>query len=464
MQGDTPQVVVNGVAEARDIFIKQGAHTQNRPASRFQLLMRDGYFPSAMNGPKWRNARKMWQVILNPTAAKKYIPYQELESEQLLVDILDNPLNWRDHIDRFTNSLGMMMVNGYRITTSRDPIVKETLEDLYDMSRLGFRGKLLDFWPFLWKLPVELLPICREARKLARKHRDYIWTNYSTVKRKAELGKSLPSFNQAIQEKLKEGWEGVSEIEGAEIGQHLLSGATDTTASTLTTCIAALCLFPEVQRKAQKEIDRVVGPDRLPRVEDAENLPYVQQLILELQRWITAVPLSLPRATNGFVAWGKYGIPEETGLILNIYAIHHDPALYPEPHIFRPERWEGKLEAAHAENQLLFTFGAGRRTCPGQKLAEKSLFIVISRWLWAFNISHAKDKHGNKIPINTEDLRPGVIVRLNPFPADIKPRAPTRADLIRQVWQRNCDSLLDADYQWKTTPAEIAKLIERNGI
>lgn len=252
VRGDTPQVIVSRAAEAREIFVKQGSQTQDRPPSRFQLLMRDGYFPSAMSGPKWVTARKMWQFMLTPSDAKKYIPYQELETEQLLFDVLNDPLNWNDHVERFTNSLGMIMVNGYRITTSKDPIVKETLEDLYDMSRLGFRGKSLDLWPFLWKLPIGLLPICREARRIASKHRDYIWRNYLKVKQKAEQGMGIPSFNQAIQDKLKEGWNDTTEIEGAEIGQHLLSGATDTTVSVVLTCIAAMCLDPEAQRKAQE--------------------------------------------------------------------------------------------------------------------------------------------------------------------------------------------------------------------
>ncbi|EAS37458.3 uncharacterized protein CIMG_02812 [Coccidioides immitis RS] len=456
MQGDTPQIIVNRAAEARDVFVKQGAYTQNRPPFRSIMLLRDGYFPSLMNGSKWQNARKMWQVVLSSSAIKNYIPYQELESEQLLLDTLNEPLLWYDHLERFANSVGMVMVNGYRITSSSDPIVKETVEDLYDLSRVGFSGNMLDFWPFLERV-VWTLPIYKVGRRMAKKHKDYIWKNYFGVKQRAEQGTRLPSFNRTIQERLQEGWTEVSELEGAEIGQHLLSGSTDTVVSTLTTCIAALCLFPDVQRKAQEEIDRVVGPDRLPRGEDEINLPYIQQLLLEAQRWCPAMPLCVARVTSGPVSWGKYNFPENTGLTINTYAIHNDPELYPEPHIFMPERWEGRIKAAHGENQLLFTFGAGRRFCPGKSLAEKSLFIAIARWLWAFNTSHATDEEGNKIPIDPKDLRPGNIVRIKRFSADVQPRNPQRAGVIRRVWREKCDTLLDENHQWKTNPERIAE-------
>ncbi|RLL94183.1 hypothetical protein CFD26_102569 [Aspergillus turcosus] len=442
MLGDTAHVVVSGLQETRDVFIKQGANSQARPPSRFQLLMRDGYFPGLMNGEKWRHARKMWQTVLNGSAAKQYLPYQELETRQLLFDLLQAPNEWRDHIERYSNSVAMTM----------------------DLSETGVRGAFLDFWPFLWKIPQWFFPICEQARAIAAKHRDLIWRNYSDVRQRTTKGEALPSFNHAIQEKLKQGWPGVSEIEGAEIGHHLLTGTTDTTASSLINWVAAMCLNPEAQKKAQEEIDRVVGPDRLPTDDDAERLPYTRQVIQESQRWITAVHLSLPRAANGPVRWNGYEIAEGTGLIMNSYAIHNDPSLFPEPHEFRPERWEGKPNASYnGDGQLLFTFGAGRRICPGQHLAERSLFLVISHWLWGFNTMQATDEQGKKIPINKDDLRPGFIVCLNPFSAHITPRSPKHAKLIRETWMEELEVSLNQSQQWKATPEGISRLIDRVG-
>ncbi|KAL2802349.1 cytochrome P450 [Aspergillus granulosus] len=464
MLGDTAHVIVSGLREVRDIFIKQGASSQNRPPSRFQLLMRDGFFPGLNNGEKWRQSRKMWQAILNGSAAKQYLPYQELETRQLLFDLLRTPTEWRGHIERYSNSVAMTMVNGRRIIDAADPRVKETIQDLYDLAETGVRGAFLDSWPFLWKLPEWMFPVCKQARKIAAKHREFIWRNYSDVAERTSQGEVLPSVNHAIQEKLRQGWPGVSEIEGAEIGHHLLTGTTDTTASTLINWVAAMCLNPEAQKKAQEEIDRVVGPNRLPTDEDAVNLPYVQQVIQEAQRWITSVPLSLPRAANAPVHWGKYTIPEETGLIMNSHALHNDPDIFPEPDKFIPERWGGKPNASsNGDSQLLFTFGAGRRVCPGQHLAERSLFLVISHWLWGFDTLQATDDDKNKIPIDKDDLRPGFIVCLNPFAAKITPRTPQHRKVIESTWKEELAVSLDQNQQWKATPEGIARLMERVG-
>jgi cytochrome P450 len=52
-----------------------------------------------------------------------------------------------------------------------------------------------------------------------------------------------------------------------------------------------MVLYPDVQRKAQEEIDRVVGPDRLPDHNDRESLPYIEAVVKETMRWQPITPL-----------------------------------------------------------------------------------------------------------------------------------------------------------------------------
>ncbi|KAH7042822.1 putative cytochrome P450 [Macrophomina phaseolina] len=466
MQGDTPHLVVSRADEAREIFVKQGANTQGRGSQRFQVeAMRDGFFPSLMEGPKWREARKMWASVLSPGPAKQYIFYQEMEAHALLHDVVKNPAAWRQHIERYANSIAMTMVNGQRVKNADDECIKDTIQDLFDMSEIGMRGAVLDLWPFLWKLPKFIFPVFKEARRCAKKHRAFILKYWNGVKDSVAQGTAIPSFNKAINDKLVHGYKNVTELEAAEIGYTLLTGTTDTTSCSLINFVAAICLNPEPQRKAQEEIDRVVGRDRLPEESDAPNLLYTRQLILEAARWITTVPLALPKSSNGPVRWRGYDIPSGTGLVLNSYAIHRDPDLFPSPERFEPERWAGRLDAASpsADEQILFTFGTGRRICPGQHLAERSLFIVISRWLWAFDTHQAKDERGRKLPINIDDLRPGFITCVNPFKAEVRPRDEGRAKFVLESWQRERERWLDEDEQWKSTPEGVANLLKKIG-
>ena len=62
----------------------------------------------------------------------------------------------------------------------------------------------------------------------------------------------------------------------------------------MQTLFLALALYPEVQKKAQAEIDAVVGPNRLPDFHDRPSLPYIDAIVKELSRWNLVVPLGGP--------------------------------------------------------------------------------------------------------------------------------------------------------------------------
>lgn len=74
---------------------------------------------------------------------------------------------------------------------------------------------------------------------------------------------------------------------------HELSLSTKTISTTYSFYLA-MVLYPEVQRRAQAEIDAVIGPDRLPTLADRDNLPYINALVRETLRWGPSVPLGTP--------------------------------------------------------------------------------------------------------------------------------------------------------------------------
>jgi hypothetical protein len=105
--------------------------------------------------------------------------------------------------------------------------------------------------------------------------------------------------------------------------------------------------------------------------------------------------------------YGEYFIPKGSIVMINWWAIHYDPVRFPEPHLFKPERFIGFPLSAGEEASLAdpyqrshFGFGGGRRICPGIHVAERSMFINIARTLWGFNIDFKKDANGEKIPVD----------------------------------------------------------------
>ena len=84
-----------------------------------------------------------------------------------------------------------------------------------------------------------------------------------------------------------------------------------------------MSLFPEVQRKAQAELDSAVGPNRLPDYSDREAFPYVNAIVKEALRWQPVLPLSLPHFTMEDMEYSGYFIPKGTVLMPNSWFVYH---------------------------------------------------------------------------------------------------------------------------------------------
>ena len=168
--------------------------------------------------------------------------------------------------------------------------------------------------------------------------------------------------------------------------------------------------FPEVQRRAQAEIDAVVGRDRLPTFADAPRLPYVRAVIREVLRWRPGGPFSTPHvATEEDWYEGMY-IPKGTVCISNVWHCNHDRSVFGEDaDQFRPERHldeRGELSPGPTETYQAghVSFGFGRRICVGKDLANESLFINTVRILWAAKLEPARDENGKDVPLDTETM------------------------------------------------------------
>jgi len=101
----------------------------------------------------------------------------------------------------------------------------------------------------------------------------------------------------------------------------------------------AMLVYPDVQKKAQEELDRIVGCDRLPEYEDRASLPYIEALYREVLRWRPVAPLGIPHAITADDIYKGYFIPKGTMVLGNVWAMTHNEAIYPDPDKFKPERF-----------------------------------------------------------------------------------------------------------------------------
>lgn len=94
---------------------------------------------------------------------------------------------------------------------------------------------------------------------------------------------------------------------------------------------ALIPAYPEIQRRAQEELDRVVGRDRLPNVEDEAGLPYIHAIVKEVERCHNPFWLGTPHvASENFTYDGNF-IPKDTVVVLNTWTMHHDEDRHRNP-------------------------------------------------------------------------------------------------------------------------------------
>lgn len=80
-------------------------------------------------------------------------------------------------------------------------------------------------------------------------------------------------------------------------------------------------IYPEVQKKAQEELDRVLGPNRLPRFEDRSNLPYIEAIVKEALRWHPVAPMGIPHMSTEDDVYEGYFIPKGSLVMPNIWSV-----------------------------------------------------------------------------------------------------------------------------------------------
>jgi cytochrome P450 len=163
----------------------------------------------------------------------------------------------------------------------------------------------------------------------------------------------------------------------------MFSAGTETTATTAEWAMSLLLNHPEVLKKAQGQIDAYVGNSRLLCADDMPHLPYLQCILTETLRLYPIIPMLIAHESTADCKVGGHHVPSGTMLLVNAYAIHRDPAAWMDPTVFRPERFEDG--SASAEGRLLIPFGMGRRKCPGETMALRTLGLVLGTLIQCFD-------------------------------------------------------------------------------
>ncbi|KAI8549773.1 hypothetical protein RHMOL_Rhmol06G0051400 [Rhododendron molle] len=205
--------------------------------------------------------------------------------------------------------------------------------------------------------------------------------------------------------------------------QALTLGATDTTTTTLTWAVALLLNNPHVLKKAQEELDSQIGGQRQVEESDVKNLVYIQAIVKETLRLYPPTQLLPPRESIEDCTVGGYHVPAGTTLFVNLWKIHHNPQVWPNPWVFRPERFlmthkDVDLRGNHFE---LLPFGSGRRGCPGISLGLQIVQFALASLVHAFEIATSDNE-----PVDMTESFGLTNVKAMPLEVVLTPRLPSR--------------------------------------
>jgi cytochrome P450 len=342
------------------------------------------------------------------------LPFLHYETAKFMHEVSNNPSvgdsseNLWTAIGRYTYSTFSSQTFGMDIPDIDNPVIQYIHETGLAQILFTLPGSnMVDIFPWLSNLPLLFKPWEREGR--ARFKRDMEWC----VERlyRIKKGKASNIMQDAFLPKVLEDEKhlGFSTLEEPSyLALMLIMGAADTSRMSTWSFLEAMMMFPDVQEKGHREVERVVG-DRLPVYADLGQIPYIRCVMKEVWRWRPPVGLGHPHTTTRELSYGGYRIPKGARLHLNSWAIGHNPKRHVDPERFWPERYADDLtnstQSMHSSDVRQrdhFAFGSGRRVCPGINVAERSLAVAIMRILWAFKVAPAADA---KLPLDPADYR-----------------------------------------------------------
>ncbi|CAG7828593.1 unnamed protein product, partial [Allacma fusca] len=166
----------------------------------------------------------------------------------------------------------------------------------------------------------------------------------------------------------------------------LFFAGSDTSSTTLSWTCLYLALHPKTQKKVKTEIDEVMGTN-LPSLDHRKRMPYTEAVILESLRCSSVTQIGIARRVLEDFEVGGYVIPKDTLVFSNIYAAHHDPDVWDDPHRFKPERFLSSDEKHVVKHNAFVAFSYGKRSCPGETLAKDQVFIFLTSILQRFVVA-----------------------------------------------------------------------------
>ncbi|KAF8994066.1 cytochrome P450 [Cyathus striatus] len=453
----TSIIIVNSHKVATELFDKRSALYSSRkvPLNFVFRIGWDWLFGFMAYGESWKERRRLFQRHFHPLDNMSHHPREREYTNKMLRALLESPEHFMEHLRHMAGAITMSIAYGIDIQPLNDPYLKIAEEALVG---LAAGANPTTFWvdalPFLKYVP-SWFPgagFKRKANVWKEWTRKMVEVPFAEARRQITDGAAGTSFISMSLDALDENKDNAHALQVIkETAGTFFVGGSDTTVSALNTFVLAMVCYPDVQAKAQEELDRVLGKALLPDFSDEPSLPYITAIVKEVLRRSTANPTAIPHYLIEDDEYQGYFMPKGSVVLGNAWqdlsrisslrsypllfcrAILHDKDDYPDPLIFRPERFlkaNGQLDPDVRDPTA--AFGFGRRICPGKHVALSTLWIAAASILSVYNLSKSKDENGNIVEPRIE-YHSSMILHALPFKCSIKPRSAEAERLINSA-------------------------------
>jgi len=423
--GTEMAVVLNSYEAIKRAFAQEEL-TARPDTFMFRFFSHGEHGIASASGEKWKVQSKFAQTQFKKLGAG------QAKMEQFIQDEVDdltagleaksdngkNPVEIGFEINVAVANVMWAMLTGER-RPHDDPLLLGLLKAVNRCIELATTSGVLLFMPFLIKFLPECLFGITEMRKLMK-------TTYGYLREVIQQHKLNPTdeaeepkdfIDAFLRESNKsDKHESFNDFQLEVLCNELFGAGGEPTSVTLKWAIRYLAKNPEVQRKAQEEMNQVVGENAKVTLADRQNMPYVQAMIMDLIRLSDIHPIGVMHSPSRDTIIDGYHVPKGTFIFPNFHKVHRDTEFWDKPEELCPEHWldiNGKFVPKH---EGFLSFGTGKRRCPGHDIALMELFLFLTNLMQKFTFNLAPGDCGKV------EATAGCVVSPKPYPISLSPR------------------------------------------
>ncbi|KAF8314444.1 cytochrome P450 [Clavulina sp. PMI_390] len=393
------QILLIGSYDAANALLsKRGIHYSDRPKFPLSSETLGFHPPLSPYGQKWKEERRMYHAHMGKDTVRDLYRHDvEVQAQEYVLASLNAKKNISHEYFLALLRTFLHTIYGIRVRSNDEEILQVAVKGTEIGSSTIIPGK---FWvnliPGLAKLP-EWFPGAdwkRVGKYWQSLMGRMIVEPFMIAKQQDKEGKGKQTFVTSM---LHDDSTTLTEEQIMFTAGSSFVAGSDTTGGVVQHFIHAMLLRPDAMKRAQKEIDSVVGKDRLPTIDDVANLPFVDAIYKEVLRWRPVAPFSVPHSVMKDDVYNGYLIPKDTVIVQNVWAMAMDESQYSSPENFMPERF---MTQNPPMDPRYYVFGVGRRICPGMHFGESVVLAAMLTMLATTDITYALDANGQQIPVS----------------------------------------------------------------